>query len=65
LDPDVLQDDGFTSETAKRQTVVSELKLPLHGGFRSETEKNLTAIYLTFNGHSPTDSSVRSDVAAM
>jgi hypothetical protein len=26
---------------------VSEVKRPLHGGFGSETAKNLTAIYLT------------------
>jgi hypothetical protein len=51
LDPD----GGFNSETAERRfrnlngryTAISELKWPLHGGFGGETDKNLTAIYLT------------------
>jgi hypothetical protein len=41
LDPD----GRFTSETAERR--FQKLKRPLHGGFGSETDKNLTAIYLT------------------
>ena len=40
---------------------VSLLKPP-NGGFRSETDKNLMAIY---NGHFPTDTSVRSGVTVM
>jgi hypothetical protein len=42
-----------------------ELKRPLHGRFGSEMDKNVTAICLTFNGHSPTDASVRSGVTVM
>jgi hypothetical protein len=41
------------------------VKRPLYGVFDSETAQNLTAMYLTVNGHSPTDVSVRSGLTVM